>query len=47
MMVMKTKCVRAFKDSWGSGSIVSIGLLSGENGNGILAGEDVVVDCLP
>ncbi len=47
MMVMKTKCVQALKSYWGSGSIVSIGLLSGGNGGGIPAGEPVFVDCLP
>ena len=47
MMVMKTKCVRALKGSWGSGSMVSIGSPSGGNGGGILAGEDVFVDRLP
>ncbi len=47
MMVMKTKCIQALKGSWGNGSIVSIGLLSGGTGGGIPAGEDVIVDCLP
>ncbi len=47
MMAMKTKCVQVLKGSWGSSSIVSIGLLSGENGGGIPAGEAVFVDCLP
>jgi hypothetical protein len=45
MIVIKTKCVRALKSSWGSSSIVSIGLPLGGNGGGIPAGEDVFVDC--
>ncbi len=47
MMVMKMKCVRELKDSWGTGSKVSIGLLLGGNGGGIPAGEAFFVDCLP
>jgi hypothetical protein len=47
MMVMKMKCIQALKDSWGSGSIVSIVLLLGGNGGEIPAGEAVFVGCLP
>ena len=47
MMVMMTKCVRALKGSWESGSIVSISLLSGGNGGGIHAGESVFIERLP
>jgi hypothetical protein len=47
IMVMKTKCVRAVKGSWGSGSIVSNGLPLGGNGGGIPARENVFVYCLP
>ncbi len=46
-MVMKTKCVSVSKCSWGSGSIVSIGLPSVGNGGGTPAGEEVFVDHLP
>jgi hypothetical protein len=45
-MVMKTKCARALKSSWGSGSIVSIRLPSGGNGGGTPAGEEVFMDHL-